>query len=139
MYDKFESPVRPPNEKKTWLEVIKKREDYVIDNSSKGKKKCLLPENRNKDFIISPPLSRENPNTKDLILDKARCKLGNIFSVGILPTKDGPRVLVDRMDEHFQYAFDNPKLTEASRGKGPVVAKQKADICPMIEREKTVI
>ena len=137
MYDEFGNQIPHDYEKENLLEVIDKRDAYTIDNSSTWKKECLLPENRDKAFIISPSLSRENPNTKDLILDKTRCMLGNIFSVGILPTEDGhSRILVDRIDEHFRYAFDNAKLAEASKGKGEIVARQKAEIWNIIENDK---
>ena len=137
MYDEVGNHIPHDCEKENLLDVISKRDTYVIDNSSEWRKQCLLPENQDKAFIISPSLSRENPNTKDLILDKARCKLGNIFSVGILPTRDGYfRILVDRIDEYFRYTFDHTKITEASKGKGETVAKQKIEVWNIIENEK---
>ena len=140
MYDALGNHLPHDYEKENLLEVIGKRDAYLIDNSSEWRKHCLLPENRDKAFIISPSLSRENPNTKELILDKVRCKLGTIFSVGILPKRGGNFcILVDRLDEHFRYTFDNAKLTEASKGKGPTVAKQREEIWRMIENEKREI
>jgi hypothetical protein len=88
-YDEVGNHLPHDYEKENLLEVIDQRDTYIIDNSSEWRKECLLPENHDKAFIISPSLSRENPNTKDLILDKTRCRLGNIFSVGILPMPDG--------------------------------------------------
>lgn len=140
MYDAVGNHLPHDYEKENLLEVVGKRDAYAIDNSSEWRKACLLPENRDKAFIISPSLSRENPNTKDLILDKTRCRLGNIFSVGILPKLGGGFcVLVDRIDQHFRYTFDNAKLTEASKGKGPTVARQKAELWKIIETEKNLI
>ncbi len=140
MYDAFGKHLPHDYEKENLLEVIGKRDAYAIDNSSEWRRACLLPENRDKAFIISPSLSRENPNTKELILDKARCGLGNIFSMGILPKLGGDFcILVDRIDEHFRDTFNNAKLTEASKGKGPTVAKQKVEIWDVIENEKREI
>lgn len=139
-YDEVGNHLPHDYEKENLLEVIDQRDSYIIDNSSEWRKGCLLPENRDKAFIISPSLSRENPNTKDLILDKTRCRLGNIFSVGILPMPDGSfRIMVDRIDEHFRHTFNNAKLTQASKGKGPTVAQQKKIIWEIIETEKNGI
>lgn len=122
-------------EKEDVLEVISQRDMYVIDTNSDWKKECkAYPE---KAFIISPSLSRENQNTKDLILDAQRANLGNIFSVGIDARINC--VIVERIDEPFRYAFDIPKLSEASRGKGEVLAKQKATNWKSIEVEKRMI
>lgn len=122
-------------EKEDLLDVIKKRDTYVVDSNSDWKKVCT--ENPDKAFIITPALSRENPNTKDLILHEKRCKLGNIFSFGI--DANLGCILIDKIDEVFHYSFDNAKLTEASRGKGETVAKQKAETWTAIEVEKQTI
>lgn len=132
MYDFSGKHIPHEFEKENLLDVISQREIYVVDSNSDWKKECK--ENLGKAFIISPALSRENPNTKDLILEASRCKLGNIFSVGIDANLNC--ILVDKIDEPFHYAFDNPKITEASRGKGETVAKQKAEIWGQIEEEK---
>ena len=140
MYDALGNHLPHDYEKENLLEVIGRRDAYAIDNSSEWRKQCLLPENRDKAFIISPSLARENPNTKDLILDKPRCHFGNLFSLGILPKLGGGFcILVDRIDEHFIYTFDIAKLSEASKGKGPTVAQQKAEIWKIIENEKREI
>src|ERR1039457_37088 len=83
MYDFHGKPIPHPNSKEDLLKIISKRDIYVVDSNSVWKKECLAPENSNKAFIICPALSRENPNTEDLILNATRSKLGNIFSFGI--------------------------------------------------------
>jgi len=135
MYDFSGKHIPHEFEKENLLDAIGKRDTYVVDSNTNWKKECK--ENLEKAFIISPTLSRENPNTKDLILEAARCKLGNIFSVGIDANLNC--ILVDRIDEPFHYAFDKAKLTEASKGKGPTVAKQKAEMPTKIEKEKELI
>jgi hypothetical protein len=124
-----------PHEKENLLEVIGQRDAYVIDSNSDWRKLCK--EYPDKAFIITPALSRENPNTKELILEATRSKLGNLFSVGIDASLEC--VLVDRIDEQFRHCFDNPKLSEASRGKGEIVKKQKVAIWKTIEQEKKLI
>ena len=122
-------------EKENVLEVMSQRDMYVIDTNSDWKKESkAYPE---KAFIISPSLSRENENTRDLILDVQRAKLGNIFSVGIDRRIDC--VIVERIDEPFRYAFDLPKLSEASRGRGEILANQKAINWQSIEGDKKLI
>jgi hypothetical protein len=135
MYDFAGKHLPHPYEKENLLEVIQKRDTYVVDTNSEWKKECK--NHSDKAFIITPALSREQENTKDLILDEARCKLGNIFSVGIIP-KPG-YVLVDRIDSHFQYCFDDAKLAQASKGKGSIVANQKIVHRQQIEYEKEQI
>jgi hypothetical protein len=135
MYDFTGKHLPHPYEKENLLEVIRKRDTYVVDTNSEWKKEC-----KNylaKAFIITPALSREQENTKELILDETRCKLSNIFSVGIIP-KPG-YVLIDRMDSYFRYCFDDFKLTQASRGKGSIVANQKIEHRQQIEHEKELI
>ena len=135
MYDFTGKHIRHDFEREDLLDVISKRDTYVVDSNSDWKKVCM--ENPDKAFIITPALSRENPNTKDLILHEKRSKLGNIFSFGI--DANLRCILIDRIDEAFHYAFDNAKLTEASRGKGETVAKQKAEMWNAIEVEKQKI
>lgn len=122
-------------EKENVLEVLSKLDAYVIDTNSEWKKECKAhPE---KAFVMSPSLSRENENTRELILDIRRAKLGNIFSVGIdMRIKS---VIVERIDEPFRHAFDIPKLSEASRGKGDALTRQKAQNWKTIEIEKRLI
>jgi hypothetical protein len=135
MYDFSGNHLPHPYEKENLLEEIRKRDTYVVDTNSEWKKECK--NHLDKAFIITPALSREQENTKELILDEARCKLGNIFSVGIIANPG--YVLIDRIDQHFQHAFDNAKLTQASKGKGPIVANQKAEHQRQIEHEKEQI
>ena len=108
-------------EKENLRDVISQRDTYVVDSNSDWKKECK--EHLDKAFIVSPSLARENPNTRDLILEATRSKLGNIFSVGIDARLNC--VLVERIDEYFQYELNIPKLSEASREKGETFAKQK--------------
>ncbi|MGO8836648.1 MAG: hypothetical protein ACLQAH_07145 [Limisphaerales bacterium] len=122
-------------EKEKLLDVLSQRDTYVVDSNSDWKKECK--EHLDKAFIISPSLARENPNTRDLILEATRSKLGNIFSVGIDARINC--VLVERIDEYFQYEFDIPKLSEASREKGETFAKQKKENRKSIEDEKGLI
>ena len=136
MYDFSGNHLPHPYEKENLLEEIRKRETYVVDTNSEWKKECK--NHLDKAFIISPALSREQVNTKELILDEGRSKLGNIFSVGIIIAKTS-YILIDRIDEHFQHNFDNAKLTQASKGKGPIVANQKAEHQKQIEYEKEQI
>jgi hypothetical protein len=75
----------------------------------------LAPENSPKAFIICPALSRENPNTEDLILNATRSKLGNIFSFGIDASLNC--ILIDRIDEPFKDVFDLKSLRRASKQK----------------------
>ena len=114
MYDIYGNHIPHLYEKENLLDLISQRDMYVVDTNSEWKKECKV--HPDKAFIISPALSREHPNTKDLILDATRCKLGNIFTVGLY-AKNG-RVLIDRVDENYCYFFDMPKLTEASREGG---------------------
>jgi hypothetical protein len=140
MYDFLGNHIPHPYEKEDLLEVIRKRETYVVDSNSEWKKECK--NNLDKAFIITPALSREQQNTKELILDEARAELGNIFSVGIILTPGYAfpgYVLIDRIDKHFGYAFDNDKLTQASKGKGQIVANQKEEHRRQIEYEKEQI
>lgn len=122
-------------EKENLRDVISQRDTYVVDSNSDWKKECK--EHLDKAFIISPTLARENPNTRDLILEATRSKLGNIFSVGIDARLNC--VLIERIDEHFQYEFDIPKLSEASREKGETFAKLKIENRKSIEIEKGLI
>ena len=122
-------------EKENLRDVISQRDTYVVDSNSDWKRECK--EHLDKAFIISPALARENPNTRDLILEATRSKLGNIFSVGIDARLNC--VLIERIDEYFQYEFDIPKLSEASREKGKTFAKQKAENRKSIEIEKELI
>jgi hypothetical protein len=135
MYDYFGNHIPHPREKENLLEVIKKRDTYVIDSNSDWKNECKqFPD---KAFIISPALSRENPNTRDLLLEAQRCKLGNLFSAGVDDTID--RFLIDRIDEYFRFAFDRQRLSDASRGKGEHVVKKKRENQRSIEVDKDLI
>ncbi len=135
MYDYVGNHKPHAYEKENLLDMISQRDTYVNDSNSDWKK--ASKEHPDKAFIISPALSRENSNTKDLILEANRAKLGNLFSVGIDTSLKC--VLVDRIDEPFRYVFDMAKLNEASKGKGPTVAKQKQEISKTIEHEKTMV
>ena len=135
MYDYNGNHKPHPYEKENLLEVISRRDMYVVDTNSDWKREC--EGHPDKAFILSPPLARENPNTIDLILDKARCRRGNIFSVGVYAQIE--RVLIDKIDEHYRYCFDIDRLSEASRGKGPTVATEKAKIWNHIEQDKSEI
>jgi hypothetical protein len=118
--------------KENLLEIISQRDTYVVDSNSlwKEESKSYL----GKAFIITPALSREQMNTKELILNKARCKQGNIFSVGLIP--NSINVQIDRLDEFFHYCFDMGKLSEASRGKGDLFLNQKNAYLKHVENEK---
>lgn len=135
MYDYSGNHKPHPYETENLLDVISQRDMYVVDTNSEWKKECKL--HPDKAFVISPALSREHPNTKDLILDATRCKLGNIFTVGLYANEG--RVLIDRIDESFGYVFDMPNLREASREKGEAFVKQKEDNWIHIENDKTLI
>jgi hypothetical protein len=135
LYDLSGNHVPHDFEKENLRDVISQRDTYVVDNNSDWKRECK--EHLDKAFIISPTLARENPNTRDLILEATRSKLGNIFSVGIDARINC--VLIERIDEHFQFEFDMPRLTEASREKGETFAKQKAENSKSIEVEKQLI
>jgi len=135
LYDLVGNHISHDFEKEKLLDVINQRDAYVVDSNSDWKRECK--EHLSKAFIISPSLARENPNIRDLILEATRSKLGNIFSVGLDARLNC--VLVERIDEHFQYEFDIPKLTEASREKGETFVKQKAENRKSIEVEKELI
>jgi hypothetical protein len=135
LYDLNGNHIPHDFEKEKLLDVISQRDTYVVDSNSDWKNEC--EQHLDKAFIISPSLARENTNTRDLILKATRSKLGNIFSVGIDARLNC--VLVERIDEYFQYEFDMPKLTEASREKGEIFAKQKAENKKSIEVEKELI
>jgi len=137
MYDFNGKLIPHPNSKENLLEIIGKRDTYVVDSNSDWKKECLAVENGKKAYIISPALARENTNTENLLLEATRSKLGNIFSVGIDANLNC--ILADRIDEHFRYVFNRLKLREASRGKGETVTKQKAEVWKGIEIEKQKI
>jgi hypothetical protein len=140
LYDELGNHVPHDYETENLLDVLSQRDCYVIDNCSDWRKEYPKSENREKAFIISPSLARENPNTKELILDKDRYKYGNIFSVGILPIQGGKyRIMVDRIDEHFRYVFNLPALSEASKGKGETVAEQKEKNRSTIDAHKKQI
>jgi hypothetical protein len=135
LYDLCGKHIPHDFEKEKLLDVISQRDTYVVDSNSDWKRECK--EHLDKAFIISPSLSRENPNTRDLILEATRSKLGNIFSFGIDARLKC--VLVERIDEYFQYEFDIPKLREASREQGEIFTKQKAKNRESIEIEKELI
>jgi len=140
MYDFTGNHLPHPYEKENLLEIIQRRDTYVVDTNSEWKKECKL--HLDKAFIITPALSREQLNTEDLILDESRSQLGNIFSVGIIPNKSIPNqgyILIDRMDSHFQYCFDDAKLSKASKGKGQIFTQQKIVHRHQIEYEKEQI
>jgi hypothetical protein len=140
LYDELGRHAPHDYEKENLLNVLSQRECYVIDNCSDWRKEYPKPENREKAFIISPALARENPNIKELILDNDRYKYGNIFSVGILPIQARRyRIMVDRIDEHFRYVFNLPALTKASKGKGKTVAEQKEQNRRTIDAHKKQI
>jgi len=115
MYDFHGKSIPHPNSKEDLLKIISERDIYVVDSNSLWKKECLAPENSKKAFVICPALSRENPNTEDLILNATRSKLGNIFSFGIDASLNC--ILIDRIDEPFKDVFDLLRLRRASKQK----------------------
>lgn len=140
MYDFAGNHLPHPYEKEDLLEIIGKRDTYVVDTNSEWKKESKS--HLDKAFIITPALSREQLNTEELILNEARSQQGNIFSVGIIPNQNIPNqgyILIDRMDSHFQYCFDDAKLSQASKGKGEIVAKQRIVHRQQTEYEKEQI
>lgn len=142
MYDFVGNHLPHPYEKEDLLEIIRKRDTYIVDTNSEWKKECREQTHRAKAFIITPALSREQLNTKELILDEARSELGNVFSVGIIPNVSIPNqgyILIDRMDSCFQYCFDESRLSQASKGKGEIFLKQKVVHRHQVEYEKEQI
>jgi hypothetical protein len=140
MYDFTGSHLPHPYEKENLLETISKRDTYVVDTNSEWKKESKS--HLDKAFIITPALSREQMNTEELILNETRSQQGNIFSVGIIPSHNIPNegyILIDRMDSHFQYCFDDAKLSRASKGKGEIFAKQRTTHRQQTEYEKEQI
>jgi len=135
MYDFFGNHKPHPREKENLLDLISKRDAYVIDSNSDWRDECK--KHLDKAFIITPALSRENQNTKELILEAKRCKLGNIFSVGI--DLDIDSIMVDRIDEYFRYVFNDKALAESSRGVGEHIAKQRQTNAKGIEVDKFLI
>jgi len=132
MYDFHGKPILHPNSKEDLLKILSKRDIYVVDSNSLWKKECLAPENSPKAFIICPALSRENPNTEELILNATRSKLGNIFSFGIDASLNC--ILIDRIDEPFKAVFDILRLRRASKQTPEPIAEVWKGI--EIEREK---
>jgi hypothetical protein len=122
LYDLNGNHVPHDFEKENLRDVISKRDMYVIDTNSTWHEECK--KHLDKAFIITPALARETTNLLNLILDRTRSKLGNIFSFGIDDRINC--IIIERIDEAFQYEFDIPKLRQASRGKGPFFEKQKA-------------
>jgi hypothetical protein len=133
MYDFHGKPIPHPNSKEDLLKIISEREIYIVDSNSLWKKECLAHENSQKAFIICPALSRENPNTEDLILNATRSKLGNIFSFGIDASLNF--ILIDRIDEPFKDVFDILRLRRASKQK----PEPTAEVWNGIEIEKDKI
>ena len=148
LYDYHGKQIAHPNIKENLLKIISERDIYIVDSNSLWKKECLAPENSKKAFIICPALAHENPNTKDLILNATRSKLGNIFSFGIDASLNC--ILIDLIDEPFKDVFDIVKLRQASKQKpvtpqavwnGIEIEKQKIRdiIRPMLERMISVV
>jgi len=75
VYDFVGNHLPHPYEKENLLEIIGKRDTYVVDTNSEWKRACREQVHKAKAFIITPALSREQTYTKDLILDKARPRL----------------------------------------------------------------
>ena len=122
LYD-FDGNHKPhPYEKENLLEVIGRREMYVVDNNSPWQSECKA--HLDKAFIISAALSREHPSTKALILDATHSGLGNLFVFGCYANIN--RVHIDRIDFSFSHVFDMQKLEDASDKSGEAFAKQKA-------------
>lgn len=122
LYD-FDGNHKPhPYEKENLLEVISRREMYVVDNNSPWQSECKA--HLDKAFIISAALSREHPSIKALILDATRSGLGNLFAFGCYANI--ARVHIDRIDSSFSHVFDMQKLEDASDKSGEAFAKQKA-------------
>jgi hypothetical protein len=124
-----------PYEKENLLEVIGRREMYVVDNNSPWQSECKS--HLDKAFIISAALSREHPSTKALILDATRSELGNLFAFGCYANV--ARVHIDRIDSSFGHVFDMRKLEKASDKSGEAFAKQKAQEKINNEHDKTAI
>src|SRR4051812_33738792 len=64
MYDFNCKSIPHPNSKENLLEIIGKRETYIVDNNSDWKNECLAGTNKEKAFVIPPALAREDPNTE---------------------------------------------------------------------------
>jgi len=140
MYDFSGNHIPHPYEKENLLEIISKLDTYIVDSNSNWKDECK--HHLDKAFIITPTLSREQINTEELILNKGRANLGNIFSVGIVLNEGNPNqgyVLIDRIDGYFKYCFDEAKLSNASKGKGEQFARQKEIQRLQMEHEKEQI
>ncbi len=135
LYD-FDGNHKPhPYEKENLLEVISRREMYVVDNNSPWQSECQA--HLDKAFIISAALSREHPSTKALILDATRCELGNLFAFGCY--ENVARVHIDRIDSSFGHVFDMEKLEKASDKSGEAFAKLKKQEKVNNDHDKTAI
>jgi hypothetical protein len=135
LYD-FDGNHKPhPYEKENLLEVISRREMYVVDNNSPWQSDCKA--HLDKAFIISAALSREHPSTKALILDATRSELGNLFAVGCYTNV--ARIHIDRIDSSFGHVFDMEKLEKASDKSGEAYVKQIAQQKINNEHDKTAI
>jgi hypothetical protein len=119
-------------EQENLLDVIGRRDAYIVDTNSEWKRESK--NHLDKAFVITPSLSREHSNTKELILDEARCQQGNIFSVGIIPQQK--YIMVDRIDIFFRHCFDDFKLSQASKGKGEIFASERNAQLQRLESEK---
>jgi hypothetical protein len=135
LYD-FEGNHTPhAHEKENLLGVIDGREKYIVDNNSRWKNECKA--HLDKAFILTSALSREDENTKSLVLDPERNALGNIFAVGVY--LNIARVHVDRIDAPFAYWFDMEKLEDGMDKSGEAFARQKAQRRINNENDKTAI
>lgn len=124
LYDLNGNHIPHDFEKENLRDVISQRDMYICDTNSAWKEECEKPENLGKAFIITPALAHETTNLFDLILDKKRRKLGNIFNFGIDDRLN--YLIIERIDEAYQYEFDIALLRKASKEDGPFYEKHKA-------------